>query len=308
MTQRNHNKKWTYDAVKSVALSCNTKSDFRKRFAGAEKWALRKGVYEEMCEHMKPQFRWTFETVEREAEKYDTRNEFHSGNPSAAQWAIRHNIMDYLFPHKFTFWCLSSVREKAKNYKTREEFRKHAPGAAQWAYRNGFWDDVCSHMKNAKAPVAMEEARDAAMACFTRSDFYYNYPRAYAWGLRERVLDDLCRHMPAGKTVSDKDCVYFWNPKGYPDVFKVGVTSQRLSDRRVSLVAREAGLDVDYAMFFRADNAPSIEQQILSIGKPYEFPHKFSGYTEFRHYSPEELNICFSILGRLEPATMEASS
>lgn len=300
--------KWNKETAHKEALRFDTKEAFRRGCCGAYKWAWRQGVLEELCGHMNPQFRWTYDLVSEEAKKFSSRGEFHKGNPSAAQWATRHKIMDDLLPHKLTFWNLSSVNEKAENYETREDFRKHAAGAAQWAIKNGYWDEVCANMANANAPVTMSEARRASRACSSRSEFYYDHPRAYAWALRAGVIDELCHHMADGNTVSDKNCVYFWSPKGYPDVFKVGVTSQRLSDRRVRLVARDAGLEVDTALFFHADDALSIERQILNMGKAYDFPYRFNGYTEFRQYSPEEIDVCFSILGELDSAPMEASA
>lgn len=300
MTKKPRNEKWTYNAVKKAALSCENKSEFRKRFAGAEKWAIRKGVYAEMCNHMKPQFRWTFASVKQEAAKYATRNEFHNGNPSAAQWAIRNNRMNDLFHNVLTFWDLKSVSEEALKYCSREDFRRYSAGASQWAMRNGAWDKVCEHMDYLNKPVSEEEVISEASKYTSRSDFYYGSPRAYGWALRNKCLDKICSHMQRGTTASDANAIYLWSPNGMPDVFKIGVSSSRLVSRRIAVVAKAGGLDVDFSTARYCQNARTLEKEMLSIGTVYDWPSRFSGYSEFRRFEPHEIDVVFEMLNGLE--------
>jgi hypothetical protein len=296
MTKRHPNEKWSYDTVKKAALSCTTKSEFKEKFSGAQKWAIRNGFYDTVCDHMKEQFRWTYETVKSESSKFHTRNEFHEGNPSAAQWALRNGAMDKIFPKLLKDWDYQSVKAEAAKYNKREDFRKFAAGASQWAARNGVWEEVCAHMEHQNKPVTLEEARREALLYQNRSSFYRYSPRAYAWALRNSCLDDLCSHMANGSTASAADAVYLWSPVGMEDVFKVGISSVRLADDRIRIVARAGGLEVNFYTIRDCANARLLERQILSMGSPYAWPHSFDGSTEFRYLKPDEIDAAFELL------------
>jgi len=265
-------------------------------FSGAQKWAIRNGCYEDLCAHMDAQFRWTFEAVKVEAEKFNSRGEFHLGNGSAAQWACRNNVMDKLFPKLLNDWDYESVKAEAKKYDKREDFRKRSPGASQWASRNGVWDEVCLHMEHQNKQVTLEEARQEALRYQGRSAFYRNSPRSYAWSLRNNVLDDLCQHMEPGNTASDSDAIYIWSPVGMGDVFKVGISSLRLADHRVKVVARSGDLDVGFCTIRHCPDARILERKILAIGTPHEWPSSFDGSREFRCFNPEEIDAAFLLL------------
>lgn len=301
--KKHGNEKWNYDLAKKAAASCSTRTEFKKKFSGAAKWATRNNVLNDICSHMTPMFRWTFDLVKKESIKYKSKNEFHKENPSAAQWAKKNNLMDSLFENKLNSWDFTSVFNEALKYSSREEFRKNASGAVSWASRNGLLDSVCSHMEHLNKTVTLDEAQKEALKFNTRSEFCYWAPRAYAWALRNNCLDDICSHMVNGKNVSDKDLVYMWSPKEMNNVFKFGVSSSRLADKRIKIVARSGGLQVDFCTARLCKNAKSIERMLLSIGKPIEWPEYFNGCNEFRILTPSEINKAFEIISPYEELT-----
>lgn len=295
--------KWTRDRVRDAALKCRTKTEFQERFSGAKKWALRKGIYEEVCAHMERQFFWTLPLVQDEAKKYSSKSEFGDGCSSAYQWACRNGVINDLFDDRLTAWDLESVRQEALKYSSREEFRKHGAGASQWAERNGVWSDVCSHMKFLNKRVTFEEASKVAKTFSSRAEFYRKGTRCYAAAMRNGWLDEICNHMEPGKPNSLSDIVYLWNVKGEPNVYKIGVTSTTLGKHRIQRVAAFAGVKVGNVLMKYCKKARDVERKLLSIGKPHDFGFAFNGSTEFRTYTPEEFDKCIGILGKLEDVT-----
>lgn len=137
---------WTHDLCFEAAKKCNTRREFRLRYAGAYKYARRHNIMDDACAHISDPFVWNANLVCEEAKKYKTRNEFHIKNSAAAQWATRNNMMDELFDNLLTFWDFESASKEAKKYQHREEFRVGSAGAAQWASRNNVFDIICEHM------------------------------------------------------------------------------------------------------------------------------------------------------------------
>lgn len=295
--------KWTINKAHTEALKFETRYDFQKGSTGAYKWAYRNNHLDKICQHMKPKFQWDFEGVKKESKKYNTRHEFFLGSSSAYQWACRNKVIDQLLPQSLTHWDLDSVRDEAKKYSSREEFRVSAAGASQWAARNGYWEDVCAHMDHCNKPVTREEAKRAAESCLSRSEFYYNFPRCYAWALRNKCIDDICSHMTAGNTASDANVIYIWSPDGMSDVYKFGISSYRLADQRVKLVARAGGLSVEFCTIRKCDSARDIEKSLLRFGRPYEWPQSFDGSSEFRQLEPDEIDQMFSLVAQYKEAS-----
>jgi len=290
-------KTWNEKSVREAASQCNTTLEMQRRFSGARKWAERNGIWKEIQEGFDKKFFWDFDLVKQESLKYGSRNEFHEGNPSAAQWATRNNFMDALFPSKLKTWDLESCTEEALKYQSREEFRKKAAGAACWAVRNGLWDVICSHMDVLKKPVTKQECISEALKYKTRSEFYEKCPRCYAWALRNKgMMEEVCSHMEKGENTSDKNVVYLWSPEGYDSVFKVGHTSKRVGEKRILAVCNAGGFSPSFTVMRYANNAQDVEGQLLSLGKPYSFGREFTGHTEFRVFSPQDVQKAFEIL------------
>jgi len=86
------------------------------------------------------------------------------------------------------------------------------------------------------------------------------------------------------------------------DVFKVGVSSVRLADQRIRIVARAGNLDVDFYTIRHCPDARKVERKLLSIGRPYEWPQVFSGCTEFRQFEPHEIDKAFALVQVYEEA------
>lgn len=126
---------WTDDRIKEEALEYKTRSAFAKDSGSAYNLALSRGILDDVCSHMKEQFRWADENIAQEAKKYSSRKDFMKGARGAYNLAWRSGILDEICSHMTPtsvpngYWTRDRVSEEAKKYPTREAFRKGSPGA-----------------------------------------------------------------------------------------------------------------------------------------------------------------------------------
>ena len=102
----------------------------------------------------------------------------------------------------------------------------------------------------------------------------------------------------------DNDAIYIWQAqdvyhKGYP-VFKVGITSMRIVEKdnknlRMSQVSRAGGFQAVEIMTRRVENARKLEGMFKKMGQRPLFKG-FDGCTEFRAFTPDELNTIVTII------------
>ena len=87
-----------------------------------------------------------------------------------------------------------------------------------------------------------------------------------------------------------------WHAEG--DIFKVGITSENLGDKRIFDVANDVGFIPEIVMLENVGTvrAKAIESQILKLGEPVSFRRNFLGSSEFRHFSSSDLNKAIEII------------
>ncbi|MDI1351315.1 MAG: hypothetical protein PSV35_00870, partial [bacterium] len=93
-----------------------------------------------------------------------------------------------------------------------------------------------------------------------------------------------------------RDVVYLWHAEG--DIYKIGITSENLGDKRIYDVAKDAGFIPNIVMLENVGTvmAKRIESQILKLGKPLSFGDSFPGSSEFRHFSSADLNKAIELI------------
>ena len=110
------------------------------------------------------------------------------------------------------------------------------------------------------------------------------------------MLDDVTSHLEYSDTYNTRDVVYLWFAEG--DIYKVGITSENLGDRRIYDVAKDAVFAPKIIMLENVGTvrAKQIESQILKLGTPVSFRSKFPGSTEFRHFSSYDRNKAIELI------------
>ena len=197
---------------------------------------------------------------------------------------------------KYKYWSDEEIAQEAQKYETRNEFQM-ASTAYGVAHKRGILDEVCSHMiYTERVNWTPELLAEEALKYSTRADFYRNNNNAYVAARRLGILDDITEHLEYLDTYNTRDVVYLWHAEG--DIFKVGITSENLGDKRIYDVAKDAGFIPEIVMLENVGTvmAKTIESQILKLGEPVSFRSNFPGSSEFRHFSSSDLNKAIEII------------
>jgi len=105
-------------------------------------------------------------------------------------------------------------------------------------------------------------------------------------------MDDV---LPKKKADHDNDCFYVWHAEGVLfnglPVYKVGLTSCRLGKRRMQEVALGFGVTPVLILRVSTPEAVELEAFALALGANPKLGKSTtsSGHTEFRAYTPSEL-------------------
>lgn len=213
-------------------------------------------------------------------------------------------VVDHLRRRK-KVWTLQSAVEEAKTYPDRWSFQKGSGSAYKLLWRNNLLDSVFGPLPE-RASWDEVSVRKAASECKHGSDFKIKYGGAHKWAYKNGILKELFgvdRNTPE----CDNDVVYVWSVLDRPGLYKIGKTSKRLGIRRISYSCKKGNLVASKIWLFYTDDAKSLEKELLSFGKPYEFDYKFSGSTEFRTLSDSELQQCLALCERKSSSTEEHS-
>lgn len=135
---------------------------------------------------------------------------------------------------------------------------------------------------------------------------------AYQIATKRGILDEICSHMEV-QHINWSDKMIFeeaakfklrgdfkesspWHAEG--DIYKIGITSENLGDKRIYDVAKDAGFTPKIVMLENVGTvmAKRIESKILKLGKPVSLRNNFPGSSEFRHFSSNDLNKAIEII------------
>lgn len=115
--------------------------------------------------------------------------------------------------------------------------------------------------------------------------------------MRKGWLDAMCSHME-DRATSDSNAVYIWRAVGAwfngKQVFKIGITSQRLGLERIMRTAKRDKLEVDLRLLVPCEDAASVEKAMLAYGDDPKL-RVTDGFTEFRALSEDEYDAVMRI-------------
>lgn len=91
---------WTKETCQGVALKCNTRSEFIRKYSGAYDAARNNGFIDDICSHMTSIYQpdWTKQSCTKEALIYNTKSEFRN-NSSAYSAAHKKGWIDEICKH-----------------------------------------------------------------------------------------------------------------------------------------------------------------------------------------------------------------
>lgn len=226
--------------------------------------------------------KWTLEKLIKEASKYKTLKDFRTYSESAYKSYVSQGKpaeVSSVFEPFREYWTEASAKQEALKYKSRWDFQQKSAGAYRFLWKANLLDEVFDpHEVNAWCEASV---RKVAEGTPDRSTFKRDFAGAYKFAYYRGMLSELFGDN-YNTPYCDNDVVYIWRPKGFKKVYKVGITSERLKDRRIKYVSRKSGLEVDEAIYLKTEDARSLEATILADNEPYGFFPSFSGSTEFR--------------------------
>lgn len=192
--------KWDYDAVVKVAEGYEYRMEFRKAAPGAYDYALKKGILDDVCKHMKIKgnFRlrkvYVYEFPEKTCYVGLTCdvNRRKGEHASEAKSAVHQYIETSGVEYKFIELSDYIEKELASELEERTRQQYKADG---WKVLNRIKaGGLGGYVKYVS--YTMDEMRTAVAKCISRTDFHDKYVSIYNYAKRNRLLDDLCRDLP----------------------------------------------------------------------------------------------------------------
>jgi len=304
---------WTLDTLQAEALKYKSRSEFQKFNGAAYNASGRLKLRDLICAHMveakKPNGYWNLERLQAEALKYSLRQEFQQKNGAAYKAAGEIKCREQICAHMAQvkqpkgYWSLENLQAEALKYENKVDFRKNSNPAFLTASRKNLLDQICSHMEAGKLPnghwLNKDNCAAEALKYTNRRAFSLGNSSAYHGADSNGWLDDICGHMDFNPS-SDSDAVYIWRAIGHEfnstPVYKFGVTSARLEDRRITEVARFANMDFEIVVLTKVTiHASELEAQLLKFGANPMY-EGFNGASEFRALTDEELQEALNLI------------
>lgn len=225
------------------------------------------------------------------AVQYSSRSEFAAKNKPAYEAARVLGVLDEFHDLILNQWTEDAVRAESLKYTSRTEFAKGSGAAYNAARRMGIIESLYeSKLTN----WTIDRVTEVAERCLNKKDMKCRYTSAYNAALRMGVIDDL---FPNSVGSGTRDCVYLWAVNEEPGLYKFGVTSRSMGDRRIRHVAKEAGVTptLVFLEMVGYDRAKQIEGVMRKLGQPYRFEKQFYGRTEFRYMTPADVETCVRV-------------
>lgn len=202
----------TKEKCKELALMCQTRTEFHRRFGSAVKVSKKNGWYEEICIHMpSPIHQYTKEECSAEARKYNKRGDFQKYSHRHYQAALRKRWLDEICGHmtgrvkRTSGWWedINHCKETALLYDDLKKLRKEEKGCYESIYKHGWQEECLNHIKVRRRYTEQDIAEIASIY-----DDYYsfreNYPNLCAIAISRGIIDRICSHMSIQRKVSKK--------------------------------------------------------------------------------------------------------
>jgi hypothetical protein len=208
---------FTIGEIQDIAKTCGDKSEFRKKYHGIYRHAMKMGWKDELSKVLPHKRKWTFETLKSEALKYKTRGEFMKANISAYNVSLKSDRYPEIVLHmgekkRFepkTKWTYDTVKEIYSKCRSLKHLREsHGQKVISSSKRNGWHEDLSKHFKKEPRPNlkwTLERVTEEAKKYDSRKEFGVMSPSAYQKALEMKWMDSISNHMKGGYTKWTKE-------------------------------------------------------------------------------------------------------
>jgi hypothetical protein len=196
--------KWTREKIQEVANKYTRRRDFELNDTNAYAAASRRGILQEVCQHMPPtkEFDWTEEKLMAIANRYKVLKDFNENEQAAYAYAYKSGLYEKATAHMIKrkpIYTEDYLRQLVSNFKTVNEFREAHLVAYNTLRKKGL-THLLEHLE-ARNNWDEQSLREVASKYQTVKDFRVNETSAYATASARGVLMDITSHMPRKEVV-----------------------------------------------------------------------------------------------------------
>lgn len=290
----------------NIAKKYKTQSDWKKNDGKSYAAACYHKWYSECVRHMetsnsKP---WTKERCLVISRLYKKPREWQLNHGASYAAAVRSTWYSECIEHMDTtqrgYWTKEKCLSYAVKHKTPKEWREHHEKSYSTAVKRGWYRECVKHMEYTPNKYwTRERCLRIATKYTTRADWERGHRQSYIAAVKNKPLFDECVSHMESRAPTDNDCLYIWKAVNQyfhgKNVYKIGVTSQRLGTWRIKHVARSHGFNFEIVVMRNIKtDAAKVEKQLLKLGDDPKFIG--DGGTEFRAMSDKELSTAISMI------------
>lgn len=296
----------TVENLIAIAAKYKTKKEFRQQDASNYSNMVRHKAIDVCCAHMKelrkPDGYWTLERCKAEAAKYNSQAEWRKSSDASVQIAHKNGWIRECTAHMqitqkpYGYWTAEKCLEASKPYKNSQEWKDSDKHSYDAAIRLGVLAECKAHMSRKYPDALLKWDKESCLASAKKYNTVADWKRAEAGAYkraRELGYKTECIAHMEDRRPSDNDAIYCWKAVGLTyngkQVYKVGVTSARLGNQRIQMVAAKARIEYEIVFLLGGFGcATDIEDEMLLIGDDPLYCD-MDGATEFRALSDEQL-------------------
>lgn len=297
-------KEWTSDLVILSAKQCENKAHFKRKSPKAYKMAVELGLINQLFPES---LNLTKEQICNAAERAIDKAHFKASSPKAYEMAVEMGLINLLFAQSDQLAKVQIPRNDKSRSLSREQvysaaeraidkvhFKARSPKAYKVAVEMGLINLLFGNF-TPWSDRTLKEADDARkLFNATGRGAFFSPPKWSKAYVREALLE-------AKRRATDNDTIYIWRAIGVHyngnQVYKMGITSLRLGNKRIDLVARKAGMTCEIILCQKVfGKATQLEKKLLCLGENPKL-NKFDGSTEFRALDDIQLQSALALIG-----------
>lgn len=295
----NHgNQKYSFEVFKQAAAKCKSPHDFEKRFPAMYQQARKNGwIWDPAStKHWTRQDnrKWDVDNAMKAAKdkRCYNRNQFRKYYPGAYAFLRSHpdktlfdKACEHMKYHENVDWTDPDTRQaEIDRFEHWSVFCRQS-ALYHWTLKkkDGSLEELKKHFVTLRnMNITEEQVRECASKCENLPEFLSKYSREFHKAKRLGVFQEITAHMTR-RDYTDKNVLYLWKVKDR-DFFKVGISSEYRYEQRMEEVAKEGGLEIEYAHFRKFEDeshVKKLEKHFLSLGDRVFLEERFNGSTEF---------------------------
>jgi hypothetical protein len=243
---------WTKEHCHEVALTCETKTEFRIKYMSAYNCSWKNKYLDEICSHMKP----LGNTHKRLVYSYEFSNNYVYVGITCNEKKRNRDHFNGISPVRehMNKYKLKPVKKILTNGYVSVEIASNLEGNYLEKYKNDGWHILNKNKTGGLGGNILywtkEKCAEVALKCSTRKEFSIKYVSAYVSARKNIWLNDICGHM-----IRIRKPHNYWNYETCKEAAKKCKTKfefSRIYSRGHSLALKNNWLDEFYPIARKA--------------------------------------------------------